>query len=116
MPIDLSDAFEAACRRHRDVAFEDLAEVDRVLVSIWALEGDVNNGGFHQYYFNTSGDTAYYAPIALRTIGARAMADVVDRANSVFGPSGPPISRDERQDALSALPNSEDLWLVLASA
>ena len=110
MPINLSEAFEAACSRHRDVAFADLSEVDRVLVSIWALEGDVNNGGFHQYYFNTSGDTAYYAPAALRAIGAQLMADIVEKANSLFGPNGPPISRDERQEALLALTKSNELW------
>jgi hypothetical protein len=110
VPINLSDAFEAACQRHRTVAFADLSEADRILVSIWALEADVNNGGFDQYYFNTAGDTAHYAPVALRSIGARAMADIVERANSLFGPSGPPASRDARQDALLALTSSEDLW------
>lgn len=110
MPISLFEAFEAACGRHRSVAFENLSEIDRILVSIWALEGDVNNGGFRQYYFNTSGDTAHYAPAALRAIGARVMAEIVERANSLFGPSGPPISRDERQEALLALTHSEQLW------
>jgi hypothetical protein len=108
MPINLIEAFEAACTRHWDVAFANLSEVDRVLVSIWALEGDVNNGGFHQYYFNSSGDTAFHAPIALRLIGAHAAADIVEEANLRFGPDGPPASRDRRDDALSAL--STDLW------
>ena len=111
MPINLSDEFEAACSRHRGVPFKDLSEIDQILVAIWALEGDVNNGGFDQYYFNSSGDTAYYAPIALRRIGAMRMADIVDRANFHFGPSGPPISGDERQTALFKLTESnEKLW------
>jgi hypothetical protein len=108
VPVNLSDAFEAACGRHRDVGFEDLSEIDRILVSIWSLEADVNNGGFHQYYFNSSGDTARYAPVALRAIGAPIMAGIVDNANCLFGPSGPPIPRDERQQALSAL--RDELW------
>jgi len=85
VPIHLSDAFEAACGRHCDVGFEDLSEIDRILVSIWALEADVNNGGFHQYYFNSSGDTAHYAPAALRAIGAPIMACIVDKANPCSG-------------------------------
>lgn len=104
----LVEAFEDACRRHEGVAFEHLAQVDQVLVSIWALEGDVNNGGFHQYYFNTSGDTAYYAPVALRAIGALAAAGIVERANQKFGADGPPISRERRQEALSVFP--AELW------
>jgi hypothetical protein len=64
----LKQAFDTALRRAQAVAFADLAEEDRVLVAIWALEADVNNGGFDQYYFNSSGDTAYYAPTALRLI------------------------------------------------
>jgi|SRR6185437_8155569 hypothetical protein len=106
--MHLSDAIEAACDRHREVGFEDLSEVERILVAIWALEADVNNGGFHQYYFNSSGDTAYYAPAALRAIGAPIMGRIVDKANALFGPSGPPVSRDQRQQALSAL--TEELW------
>jgi len=111
VPVDLSEAFEAACRRHRAIAFDDLSETDRILVAIWALEADVNNGGFDQYYFNSSGDTAHYAPAALRAIGAIAAADIAERANSLFGPGGPPRSRSARQDALFALTDSKkDLW------
>ena len=110
VPVNLSDAFEAACSRTRDVAFGDLSEIDRILFSIWALEGDVNNGGFHQYYYNTSGDTAYYAPSALRAIGATIMAGIVEQANSLFGPSGPPVSRDQRQQELLVLRVSQETW------
>lgn len=108
MPERLSEAIEAACDRHRDVGFESLSEIDRILVVVWALEADVNNGGFHQYYFNSSGDTAQYAPTALRAVGAPIMGGIVENANSLFGPGGPPTSRDKRQQALFAL--TEELW------
>src|SRR5437868_4760877 len=92
-------------------SFLAVAETDQILVAIWALEADVNNGGFDQYYFNSSGDTAHYAPVALRAIGAMAAADIAERANLLFGPGGPPPSCNARQDALSALTDSEkDLW------
>jgi hypothetical protein len=69
--------------------FECLAARDRVLVTIWGLEAEVNNGGFDQYYFNGAGNQAFFAPEALRLIGASRMAEVVARANAVFGPEGP---------------------------
>lgn len=108
MPIDLHAAFESSRIRHSDTAFEDLTEVDRVLTSIWVLEADVNNGGFDQYYFNSSGDSAYYAPVAFRAIGAPTMAGIVEKANSRFGPGGPPRSRSDRQEALLAM--EDGLW------
>jgi len=110
VPVNLSAAFEAACSRTQGTVFEDLSEIDRILVTIWALEGDVNNGGFHQYYYNSSGDTAYYAPTALCAIGATVMAGIVEKANSLFGPSGPPPSGDAREEALLALTISQEIW------
>jgi Domain of unknown function (DUF4375) len=96
----LSSAFEAACARFDGHNFDDLDEVDRVLVTIWGLEADVNNGGFDQFYFNGSGDLAFFAPSALRLIGANRMGDLVTQANAVFGPDGPTRSRTARQAQL----------------
>lgn len=97
---DLEAAFEAACSRYDGSNFAQLSEVDRVLVAIWGLEAEVNNGGFHQYYFNGAGNEAFFAPVALRMIGALRMADIVVRANEVFGPDGPSQNRKVRQSQL----------------
>lgn len=72
----LDEAFDCACSRYSGSNFDQLDEVDKILVTIWGLEGDVNNGGFDQYYFNSSGDLAFYAPVALRRIGALKMAKI----------------------------------------
>lgn len=90
----LDEAFGQACARFNGDNFAQLDEVDKILVTIWGLEADVNNGGFDQYYFNSSGDQAFYAPEALETIGAHKMASILSSANNVFGPEGP--SRDGR--------------------
>lgn len=63
----------------------------------------MNNGGFDQYYFNSSGNLAFYAPSALRKIGAHQMAKLTEDANKVFGPGGPARNTDERQSQLLAL-------------
>jgi len=109
--MKLSEAVDAAVRRHMDTPFEVLSPMEQILVAIWGLEADVNNGGFDQYYFNMYGDCAGFVPRALRTIGANRMADIVDAANRVFGSTGPPKSRDDRQSMLLDLSERDDhLW------
>lgn len=85
--IDLS---ERAAPRFFGTPFDELTVPERVFVAVWALEADVNNGGFDQYYLNSAGDHAWFAPAALRTIGAERTAAIVEQANAEFGPDGPP--------------------------
>ena len=98
--VDLIPIYDAALERLRAASFDELSEKDQVLVTIWGLEADINNGGFDQYFFNSSGDHAFFAERALRIIGAHRMADIVARAVALFGDAGVPRDRDERQDLL----------------
>ena len=75
-----------------------MSEPERVFVAVWTLEADVNNGGFDQYYVNSSGDYAWFAPQALRAVGAEKTAEIVEQANTAFGPG------DRRGAAARALP------------
>jgi hypothetical protein len=88
--MDVDKATQRALERLNAHGFESLVLQEKTLAAIWALEGEVNNGGFDQFFFNSAGDLAFYAPVALRTIGADQMAVLAEEANSVFGPSGPP--------------------------
>jgi hypothetical protein len=77
------------------------------------LEGEVNNGGFHQYFYNSAGDNTAETIPAVEAIGALHMADILRRAAAKF-PGGMPLAeRFARQDVLLELfPNStafEDL-------
>jgi len=98
--FELSEVLNA---RVESDGFESLTVPEQAFVAIWVLEADVNNGGFDQYFFNSAGDYARLVPMALRAIGAAQAAAIVDTANAVFGPAGPPPGRDERQRALDAL-------------
>ena len=49
-----------------------------------ALEGEVNNGGFHQFFYNSAGDRTTETIQALEIVGAFAMADIVRRAAQMF--------------------------------
>jgi hypothetical protein len=62
-----------------------LSKPQQAIYLIWQLEAEVNNGGFNQYYFNSSGQFAEVTPDALRLVGATRYANLVERANLIFG-------------------------------
>jgi len=82
-----------------------------VLMSIWQLEAEVNNGGFNQYYWNSAGDLAQDVVGFLKEIGASETASIAEAANSNFPNSSPPKDREERQDQLEELENKGILKL-----
>jgi YD repeat-containing protein len=76
--------------------------MDEVVALIDALEGEVNNGGFHQYFYNSAGDRTAETIQALEIIGALAVADIVKRAAQKFRYGMPPKNRL----LLAAYPNA----------
>lgn len=56
----------------------------QAIYTIWVLEGEVSNGGFNQFYFNSSGQFADLTPEALKLIGANKFSDLVSKANSIY--------------------------------
>lgn len=61
-----------------------LNESKQAIYVIWLLEGEVNNGGFNQFYFNSSGEFADLLPDALTLVGATKFAGLMRRANSIY--------------------------------
>ena len=89
------------------VEFANQSEAQKVFSAIWALESQVNNGGFLQYFISSDGDTANFAPSALRRIGAQTCAGVVERALRTASPSPLPISQDAREKLMDSLSDSD---------
>ena len=85
------------------VDFDDLSRAEQVFRVIWELEAEVNNGGFHQYFSNSSGDTAFAVVDALKAVGAHHAARIAADANGVFPRSAPPRDRTQRQHLLDSL-------------
>ena len=79
--VDVADAFDLALERMVVCGFDELGVVDKILVAIWGVEAEVNNGGFSQFYINSAGDNALETPAALREIGAERIAGVVLRVD-----------------------------------
>ena len=76
---------------------------DEVVDLIDALEGEVNNGGFHQYFYNSAGDRTAETIQALEIVGAFKIAEIVKKAAQMFPGGMPPKDRFERQEILLKL-------------
>jgi len=61
-----------------------LSKGRQAIYTIWCVEGEVNNGGFNQFYFNSSGLYAHLAPEAFKLVGADKLAELMQRANNVY--------------------------------
>lgn len=73
---------------------------EQAIYCIWWLEGEVNNGGFHQYFLNSSGDLYAETLSALEAIGANKTKALLERAAQIAFGSNPPTDRDKRIDVL----------------
>ena len=51
---------------------------------IWLLEAEVNNGGYNQFYFNSSGQFYNELPEVLKLVGANKFANLTERANKIY--------------------------------
>ena len=98
-------AAQRALDRLAKVSFEKLAGQEKILAAVWTFAAGVANRGFARYFSSPAGDMAFYAPTALKTIGAQGMAEIAAKANEVFGANGPPRDRKTRRERVRALGN-----------
>lgn len=82
--------------------FDSLSRRQKVFHHIWMLEGELNNGGFSQYMFNSSGDRGLAAVEALREVGAHSMASICERFFALLAEGSPASDQDTRQAQLDA--------------
>jgi hypothetical protein len=92
------------CNYGEDI--EKLSHAERVFYVVYQLEGEVNNGGFSQYLFNSSGNFANEIVEALREIGANKTADICDKALSALG-GKIPEDWELRQEKLESMITDE---------
>lgn len=88
-----------------------LSDAERVIYVVYTLEGEVNNGGFAQYFYNSSGDFGYELEAAFQKIGASETAAICAKAVAVFG-TAYPQDRAKRQDIMMSEDNVHfsDIW------
>lgn len=63
---------------------QNLTKGQQAIFSVWWVEAEVNNGGFNQFYFNSSGQYAKMAVDGFQLFGASKFADLMKRANDVY--------------------------------
>lgn len=104
-------AAQKALDRLKKVGFDALTEQEKTLAAIWGIEAEVDNGGFAHYFSSAAGDLAFYAPQALKNIGALDLSELATQANAVFGSDGPPRSRAPRRNLVDAFSEEDSQTL-----
>jgi hypothetical protein len=88
-----------------------LTETERRLCAAHGLDGEVNNGGFDQYFWNSTGNDAEAALAGLKDMGATAAAALLERAMAVFPGGKPPADRERRQEEMKQMESrSKPVW------
>lgn len=95
-------------------SFEQLSEPEKTFVYIDIFEGELNNGGLFDFFYNTSGAFAHQVLDAYQAIGAEESAAIVSQAIALFPDL--PVSKDLfiRRQLLSNLKHTVlDEWKKL---
>ena len=87
-------------------AMENLNEFERVFYVAQLLEMEVNNGGFSQFFYNSSGDFSGELVHVFTEIGAMKTAEICKKALEAFGREIP-MNRDEREEMLDEMESEE---------
>ncbi len=80
--------------------YDSLSETEKFFDCVCWLEGEINNGGFDQYFFNIAGDHAQETVSALQTIGANYTAELLKQSFTVFQNKEPPRDLSKRRSEL----------------
>lgn len=89
--------------------YAGLSEAEKTIWVVDVLLAEIQNGGFHQFFSNSSGDHAPEVLPALEKVHARAISELYRRATKLFDPTdGIPMDRDARDSVLDAMGSSEE--------
>lgn len=91
----------------RDASSENLGALSfpaRTLYLVGVMDGEIYNGGFHQYFSNSSGKYAHETLECLVQLGALEAAGLLRAAMSAFPARRVPADRSERNAALDDVP------------
>jgi hypothetical protein len=83
--------------------------------AVCVLQGEVFNGGFHQYFSNSSGDLYEIAERALEALGAETPLDILRQAKALVFGEEPVPNWEARNDRLDALEDDADFQAKLSA-
>ena len=108
MATKYPESFDVVSEKFESTGFESLNKKEQAIYTIWWLEAEVNNGGFHQYFWNSAGDNAEAALNSLKIIGATKTASLLKQAIDIAFDGRLPDSRSERQEQLEVDEESKE--------
>ncbi|MBI5173393.1 MAG: DUF4375 domain-containing protein [Candidatus Melainabacteria bacterium] len=84
----------------------ELAPAARAIFVIDKFYGEMMNGDFEQFFYNTCGNNATEILASLRLLGAKNAAELLQKAMSIFPGGEPPQDRMKRASLLHEQGNS----------
>ncbi|MBI4581454.1 MAG: DUF4375 domain-containing protein [Planctomycetes bacterium] len=99
----ITEPFRIAFGRLEKAGWNGLTPSQRHVLAVRILIDEVKNGGFEQYFVNSSGDHWADAVAGLEAVGATRVHALTQEAISHFGAGGPSIDTDKRHRQLARL-------------
>jgi HEAT repeat protein len=106
--IGLDEPLKAAWQRRESAGWEGLSTAQKHALAVRILIDEVNNGGFLQYFVNSSGDHWRDAADGLTAIGAEGDRTLFDEALKLFGSEQPGEDGYKRHQQVAAIAKSSD--------
>jgi len=107
--IELDNFLGELCSYGDDI--DKLTEQQKNFYFNQNLEREINNGGFNQFFFNSSGDFAHETVNSLTVVGANKTAEILKQAISQFPDHKVPSDRNDRQEILNQIEDAaNDIW------
>ena len=90
--------------------FSELSENEKIYFAVNILSGEVYNGGFDQFFGNSSGEYYTYAELGLMRISASSSLRLLRKAKQfAFGDKKVPEDQGDRWEFLKRLPDESEL-------
>jgi hypothetical protein len=87
------------------IGFNELTLAEKALIGIWELANEVYNGGFLQYFHNSSGEHAKPMVDVLKAIGSPTTAAILEEALRLAGPGTRWGDEPNYLKAISSMPD-----------
>jgi hypothetical protein len=100
MAEEYPDNFDAVSNKYEAAGYTKLSDTEKLIYCIWWLEGEINNGGFHQFFWNSAGDYTGDTIKYLLAIDAKYTAELLRKASQIAFGGEVPADRNKRQEAL----------------
>src|SRR5690554_784754 len=95
-------------------SLDKLTEQQKIFFFNQNLEREINNGGFNQYFINSSGDNSHETILSLKSIGADKTATILQKAIEQFPDKAVPKDRDERIEVVEQIEEiADEIWSEL---